>query len=251
MRPPAQQFGHAIGATLLAVVVVACNKDPAAGSDAVTPEAAPAVEFIGRCINETSGVPYQSIYFFPKKGEMFFYLGATGAWRAPVTIVKQAPRKLEFTFRWSDEDEKDSPTSTRAGSVAAVETKWQFELEGLKGSSCQPLPSRNVYTLLPDLGIAAGKWEDPKAHFGIVIAADAQAWVVALNGESTLVHYRVLDHSDSGTLVTTWGKTPSDTDPEKWAVSRLRRTDTGLKHELQDLTANYRLVVAAPPTPKF
>lgn len=170
-----------------------------ADASATDASAEPAVDFEGKCVNETSGTPYQSIFFFPKKAEMFMYLGTTGAIRVPVSVTDRTPRKVSFTFRWS---EKDELPSTRTGSVTAAGQKWQFELDTLKGSLCRPSPAPDFYRQLPDLGFPAGKWEDRKEHFGNINAADAQAWILSQKGQNTTIHYRVLEHTDNNVVVT-------------------------------------------------
>src|SRR5437868_1540061 len=107
---------HGIGVAnaVVSIAVVSwlagCKRtEPLAMGDAIAVE--PPVEFVGRCINETSGVSYHSIYFFPKKGEMFFYSGSEGVIRVPVSVTQQAPRRVDFTFRWTDGIEKPATTN--------------------------------------------------------------------------------------------------------------------------------------------
>ena len=230
-------------ARLAPLVSVDCKKGQGSADGGDDAAAGPAVDFTGKCVNETSGTPYQSLFFFPKKNEMFLYLGTTGAFRVPITITDQAPRKVSFTFRWS---EKDELASTRTGSVTAVGNKWQFDLDTLKGSLCHPSPAPDFYKMLPDVGFAAGKWEDKKEHFSIVIAADAQQWIVMQKSESSTVYYRIVENSESGAVVTSYGKTPSDADDEAWAVTHLTRSGDTIVHEIGDVKLNYKLVTAAP-----
>jgi hypothetical protein len=232
--------------TCLAVVLVlvACKRNASTTKGDVADAApSPAVDFSGRCVIETAGAPYQSIFFFPKKGEMFFYLGSKGAFRVPLTIVAEEPRKLDFTFMWS---EKDELPATRTGRVSAVGDKWQFELDTLKGSTCRPAVAPDFYKLLPELGFPAGRWEDRKTHLGIVIAADAQEWLLSESKQNTTIHYRVLEHGANGTVVTTYGNTPGDGDDEGWAASRLVNADNGIVQEIGDMQMHYTLVNAAP-----
>ena len=240
-----------MNATLCASVLLAigsggCKKigaaEPDGGTALADANVEPAVDFVGQCTNETSGVPWMSMFFFPKKNEMFMHL-PKGSMRVPINVTEQGPRKLDFTFRWS---ENDGPATTRTGSVSAVGSKWQFELESLKSSLCRPKAAPDFYKQLPELGFEAGKWEDKKARFGIVIAADAQAWILSEHGRNTTIHYRVLEHADNSVLVTTYGKTPGAADYEGWAVSRLTRSGDTVVHELDDVKLNYKLVAAAP-----
>lgn len=233
-----------VTALVLATASIAgCKAKGSAPSAADAAPSEPAVEFAGRCINETAGTPYQSIYFFPKKNEMMFYLGTTGAFRVPINVTQTGPRKIDFTFRWA---EKDEHPSTRTATVTAIGDKWEFELQDLKGSTCRPMPAPSYFKMLPELGIQAGKWRDPKVNFGLVVAADAQAWVLTKGGTNTVVHYRVLEQGDSGVLVAHYGTTPSDSDAEGWAVSRMIKRGDALVHELQDMKLNYKLVSPAP-----
>jgi hypothetical protein len=223
---------------------IACKRDPApAQADTATAVVEPAVTFVGRCVNTTAGNPNQSIFFFPKKGEMFLYMGLTGAVRVPVSIVSEEPRSMQFTFRWS---EKDEPPSTHTGKVSAVGNMWQFDFDTLKASTCKPAPAPDFYKMLPELGYTAGKWDDPRERVGIVIAADARAWVLSVRGAPTVVHYRVIENGDSGTVVTSYGKTPGDADDESWAVTRMKKTGSEIYHELGDMKLHYKLTSAAP-----
>ena len=80
----------------------------------------------------------------------------------------------------------------------------------------------------------------------VVIAADAQIWVVTETGKTTNVSYRILDSTPSGVIVASWGRTPGDADDEGWAVSRLTKVGDELVHELRDEKARYKLIAAAP-----
>ena len=88
--------------------------------------------------------PTSRLYFFPKKGEMFLYFGNNGAVRVPVAATDEEPRKLAFTFRWS---EKDEPPSTHVGSVSATGNKWVFDFDTLKDSTCHPTEAANFYKI--------------------------------------------------------------------------------------------------------
>ena len=97
--------------------------------------------------------------------------------------------------------------------------------------------------------MAAGKWEDARQHFGIVVAADAQAWILSQKGVNTLVHYRVLNGATPRVLrgAPASAKTQGDADDEGWAVTRLVHNGDTLVHELKDgVTLNYKLVTPAP-----
>jgi hypothetical protein len=233
-------------AFLTVLVLAGCkgqqaDAGPTTSASAAPPE--PPVQFIGRCVNETSGVPYQSVFLFPKKNEMFFYLGTDGAVRVPMSVTNEEPRKLDFTFRWS---EKNEPPMTRTGHLTPSGTKWDLGLEVVKGCTCKPGPAPDFYKLLPELGIQAGKWADAQHGLTVVIAADAQIWVVTETGKTTNVSYRILDNTPSGVIVASWGRTPGDADDEGWAVSRLTRVGDELVHELRDEKARYKLIAAAP-----
>jgi hypothetical protein len=233
-------------AVLFAIGTGGCKKnvsaEPDGGAAIADAKVEPAVDFVGECTNETSGVPWTSVFFFPKKNEMFMHV-TKGAVRVPVNVTEQGPRKLDFTIRWSENDE---PATTRTGSVTAVGGKWQFEFESLKSALCRPKPAPDFYKQLTEFGFQAGKWENKKARVAIVIAADAQEWILTLQGKTTTIHYRVLEHTDNRVLLATFGKTPGAADYEGWSTSRLIRTGDTIVHEFDDSKLEYKLVSAAP-----
>ena len=231
------------GASVLAAAALSgCKPSSSKAAVDAAIKTAP-VEFVGRCVNETAGNPNQSIFFFPRKSEMFLYLGTAGAVRVPVSVTEQTPDSLAFTFRWS---EKDEPPSTHSAKVSVVGSKWSFDFDTLKDSVCHPAPAADFYKLLPDLGFPAGKWEEKKKRATIVIAADAQAWILVDHSDNKKVHYRVIEHTDDSVVVALYFSTPTDSDDEAWIVSRLTRSGDTFTMETGDATRIYKLVAAAP-----
>jgi hypothetical protein len=241
MKRPGAFWTLPIVATSLALCSMQCKPDSSLARADAAPEIS--VEFVGRCVNATPGTPFQSLFFFPKQKEMFLYGGTEGALRVPVSVIREAPRRLDFTYRTSN---KDEPPLTHTGYVVASANDWQFTFDTIADSECQPVVAPDFYSMLPDLGFAAGSWEESTGHFGIVIAADAQVWLLSRAGATVTVHYRVLEQSDNGTIVASYGHTPGDGDDESWAVSRLSRSGDTILHELQNTTVRYKLVSAAP-----
>ena len=201
----------------------AAPEEASPAAETAAPEAAPRKaeeqtrpRLVGRCENESSDVPYGSLYFYPEKKELFFTLN-NAASRVPVTVSKEDEKAVEFSYKWAP-DAETAATSAAATASWIGTQKWSFAFDSLKNSICHPVEDDLFYKNLTELGLKAGKYLDSRNNDMIEVLPDAQKLVSEENGKTNIVYYRVRSKSDD-VGVTVYGsfEQPSDSKSQLWA----------------------------------
>lgn len=221
---------------LLALALGACKDKaqderarPAAAAPAATPVvAAPqtprldSADAEGRCVNETPDRPFDALYFYPSRSELFVPTSKQSAFRVPIRI-EPGKANVEFMYKWAA-DEKSAPTNHAGAVTVRGDGKLKFQLETMKGSTCARERFEAFLQSLDQLSLASGTFRDDVTKDEITFVAGEQKLLTKDKGRETAAFYRVATHDPQGswTLFVS-SEPPSSSRPTVWVQWALTR----------------------------
>lgn len=169
----------------------------------------------GRCTNETPDTPYDEIFFFPSKGELFMPTRDRSVFRLPIRVRAESGPNVEFQYKWS-EDESRTGSDHPAAATLREGGKLSFRFETLKPTLCERSDYEDFYFPLTRLEVAAGRYVNDEHGDTIEVREGAQKLVSEEGGKVAIAHYRVKSHSAQAIELYVSSAAPRDSRPEVW-----------------------------------
>lgn len=182
----------------------------------------------GRCDNQTPETPYDALFFYPSRGELFVPSKERSAFRLPIRIRSEKGPNVEFMYKWSDDESK--PGSDHPGAATARDgNALAFRFDTLKPSLCEHSDSLEFHAPLASLGMTAGRYLDAEHSEELEILADEQKILLKeKGGKNAIAYYRVKSHDADAVTLFVSNHPPDDSRATVWVEWTLASAGTTL-----------------------